>query len=96
MESLVGKMFNAKSLKNMDIITELINLHAEIPKEDICNSRIPLEDFPIFLKPDALDVVIRFFESYLAGAILVAIETTSKKKKEIAKKHSKGDSRHFY
>lgn len=48
MQHMPGRMFNAKGLKNMGIITDVITPPAEIPKEIIHNRRIPLEDFPIF------------------------------------------------
>lgn len=41
LEPLIGKMFNAKILKNMSIIPELISPSAEISKEDIYNRMIP-------------------------------------------------------
>lgn len=56
-------MLNDKGLKNMGIIPEVISLPIEIPKENIYNKRIPLEDFPIFLKPYPLDIVIGFLEN---------------------------------
>lgn len=58
MEPRVRKMFNAISLKNMGIISEVASFLTEIPKEYISNRRIPLEYFLIFLKSDPLDVVI--------------------------------------
>lgn len=42
MESLIGIFFKAKSLKNMGIATDLTSPPVEIPKEVICNTRIPL------------------------------------------------------
>lgn len=82
-------MFNAKGLKNMGIILKVINSPAEILKEYVYNKRIPLEDFPIFSKPGPLDVVVGFLEKCHASVILATSKTTSKKKRNISKKHSR-------
>lgn len=51
MKPLASRMLNSKGLKNTGIITDVTTLPTEISKEFIHNRRIPLEDFPIFLKP---------------------------------------------
>lgn len=63
LEPLVREMLNANGQKNMGIIPELISPPAKIPKGDIYNRRIPLEDFPIFSKLNPLDVIVRFLEN---------------------------------
>lgn len=95
LEPLVRKMFNAKGLKNMGIIPELISSDAKIPKEDIYKKRIPLEEFPIFLKPYPLDVAVGFLEKCHACAIIAASETTYKKKRKISKKHFERMDKNF-
>lgn len=92
---MVGNMFNAKGMNNMGIIPKLIRPPAEIPKEYIYNRRIPLEDFPIFSKPNPLDVVIGFLENFHVGVILADSETTSKKTRNVYKKHSERIARKF-
>lgn len=84
LEPLVGKVLNAKCIKNMIIISELISPPTEIPKEFLYNRRITLEDFPIFSNPDPLNVVIWFLENYHACEIS---KTTYNKKRKISKKH---------
>lgn len=88
MQPLAGKMFNAKGLKNMSIITEVISPLAEMPKEVIHNRRIPLEDFPIFSRPYPLDTMVGFMEKFHVDDILTDSESTSKKRRKITKKHS--------
>lgn len=88
-------MFNVKGLNNMSIIPEVISPSAEIPKEDIYNKRIYLEDFPIFSKPNPLDVVIGFLENCHACVILAASKTTSEKKRNISNKHSERMAKKF-
>lgn len=77
MQPLVGRMLNAKDLKNMGIIFEVITPYAELPKEIIHNRRIHLEYFPIFSKPYPLEEVVGFLEKCHADAILEASEANS-------------------
>lgn len=63
----------------------MICLPPDIPKEDIYNKRIHLEDFPIFSNPNSLKVAIGFLENFHADDILSSFRTTSKKKMKIAK-----------
>lgn len=53
------------------------------------NRRIPLEDFLIFLKPDPLIALMKYYVSYEVGAIDRASETPYKKRKSY-KKHADG------
>ncbi|KAI5405717.1 hypothetical protein KIW84_052469 [Lathyrus oleraceus] len=55
--STVGSFFNAKSLKNMGLISELKYAVVKIIKEEVCCRRIPLEDFHIFSNSEPLDYV---------------------------------------
>lgn len=82
-------MFNAKSLKNTGIITELTSNPAEVTKKAITNRRIPLEDFPIFSKSNPMNVMMNYFASCQAGALDKASKTHSKKRK-ISMKHDDG------
>ena len=42
MQPQAGRMLNAKALKNMGIVTEVISPPAKFPKDIILNGRIPL------------------------------------------------------
>lgn len=54
MQPLAGRMLNAKDLKNMRIINEVISPPTEFSKDIILNIMIPLKDLPIFSKPYSL------------------------------------------
>lgn len=68
LEPQVGRMFNARSLKNMGLISELTSNLGCLSKEDISNKRIPLENFTIFTMHGPLNVMIDYLDSYQASA----------------------------
>lgn len=80
--STAGSFFNAKSLKNMGLIFELKYSVAEIPKEEICIRRIPLEDFPIFYNLEPLNCVTSCHSTSVAPTIFAH----SKKKRKFTLK----------
>lgn len=79
---MAGRMLNAKALKNIGIITEVISPHAKFPKDIILNIRIPLKYFPIFSKPYPLKEVVECLEKFHVYALLATYEDTSQKKKK--------------
>lgn len=88
LEPWVGRMFNARRLKNMSLISEVTNNPVEVPKEAIFNRMIPLEDFPIFTIHDPLNILIDYLDSYQAGVQNTGSELPRKRKK--SKKHFDG------
>lgn len=95
LEPQVRNVFNAKSMKSVGIISEVKIKPTEIPKEDMSNIMIPLEDFSIFLKPYPMDFVIGYLNGCQANVVITSSETPSKKKREIAKKHSERMAKNF-
>lgn len=96
MESTSGKWLNKNGFKNMEIITDIIIPHAEASKYVIHNRRIPLNDFPIFLKPYSLEDAIEFLDKCHTYDILKAYHSISNnKKRKMVKKHSERMAKKF-
>lgn len=96
MEPLTGRMLNAKVLKNMRIITEMVGPPSEFPNDTILNRRIPLKVLPIFSKPYPRKKVVKFLEKCHVDAFLAASEAISRKnKRKTAKKHFESMANQF-
>lgn len=91
MEPQVGRMSNARSLKNMGLIYELTSNPAEVSKEAISIRRIPVEDFPISTMHDHMNVLIDYLDSCQVDALNRASELP--RKRNNSKKHSDGTAK---
>ena len=61
----IGKTLNERNLKNMYLITAVIDLSETMDKNNVSSRIIPIEDYPIFTKEDPQESL----ESYIADSL---------------------------
>lgn len=59
----VGQIFWGKNLKSMGLISKVVKPDYLPSKEDICGTRIHVDNFPIFTKIDPLEVMAYYLKS---------------------------------
>lgn len=57
------KFFWGKNLRSMSLISKIAKIYYLPTKEDICGTRIPVDNFPIFTKIDPPEVLAYYLES---------------------------------
>lgn len=58
-----------KNLKSMGLISKIRRLYIVLSKDDICGTKNPIDDYPIFTKVDPPQVLMVYLESYLKDGI---------------------------
>ncbi|XP_050876630.1 uncharacterized protein LOC127080344 [Lathyrus oleraceus] len=64
-----GKVFWGKNLKSMGLISIFQRPDVILTKDDMCGTRNPIDNYPIFIKIDPLQVLMAYLESCLKDKI---------------------------
>lgn len=65
----VGKNFNGGNLKNMSLVSSVIDPSELLDKKIVGARRIPMDDFPIFTKKDPIELL----ESYIVDCLAISV-----------------------
>lgn len=65
----IGKVFNGKNMKNMSLISLVIDPSEPLDRNAVAYKRISVDDYPIFTKEDPLEIL----ESYIAYCLATCV-----------------------
>lgn len=58
-----GKIFRGENLKSMGLISRFVRPYFILSKDDICGTRTPVDNYPIFTKIDPQEILMAYLES---------------------------------
>lgn len=65
----IGINFNGRNLKNMSLITTVVDPSEELDKTTVGTRRIPMDNYPVFFKEDPIEVLEFYITDCLATGI---------------------------
>lgn len=66
----IGKTFNERNLKNMYLITSVIDLSETMDKKIVASRRIHIADYPLFTKEDPQEDLESYITDHLATGVM--------------------------
>lgn len=93
----VGKVLWGNNMKNMGLISKVVKPDHLPSKEDVCGTRFPVANFPIFTKVDPLDVLAYYLASCIEEGTYILVDPFNlpyahvKRKKMNKKKDARGE-----
>lgn len=66
LKSIVGKTFDGRSLFRLKLVQEMQAEPEALSNETVRKKRIPVEDFPLFIVEEPVEILLAFIESCLA------------------------------